>query len=255
MKRILLLIVVAILSIGIANAQTFVITQHPNFAQDDFILDFNGPNGTQTGTDIGSDGSRILSWGTLGDWVTGNVVAYYLIDGIQTSGAWNVGNTEFTTIYNSTLYIYSDAFNVDAVNRLSGDMGYVASGNNLWTGTGDISTKVQPTANPMVPTSYAYNPITMPRPAYETEPTSFKSIGDGLFNSKLSGSWGCPMLNLDWFGTYNWRYENIPNTSTSYDRQLGNAQGVVSCVPEPATFVGLLAFAPALVAVSRKRKA
>ena len=255
MKRLVLLIVVLMLTVGIANAQTLVIAPDPIFAQDDFILDFNGPNGTQTGTDIGSDGSKLLTWGTLGDWNTGNVVAYYLIDAVQVSGSWNTGNTEFTSVYNSNLYIYSEAFNVDAVNRLSADMSYVASGNNLWTGTGSIFTKVKPTANPIIPVSYAYNPITMPRPAYETEPTSFKSIGDGLFNNKLSGEWGFPVLSLDWFGTYNWRYENIPSTSTAYDRQIGNAQGAISTVPEPATFVGLLAFAPALIAVSRKRKA
>lgn len=178
------------------------------FAQDDFVLDFSNTPGNP-----GAPGTTFALSGRIVNWDTPGIVGWFSISGVG-AGAQSVG-TQWVTNYASTMNIFAPLDNT-------------MTGPAVWSGSGNLTTVVNKDGS-------EFSESTAIRPSWETDPHSFKSVGDGQFVASLtSNDWDCVTLYVPWFGTYNWNY--LPPTQP-YLKQTGNVQGALTCVPEPISVI------------------
>ena len=218
MRRLLLFAAVLLLAsmMTSANASWY-------FSQDDFYLNMPGWEG--------SAGQNAFSDGTLNKWTAPEIVAWYQLTGTNTVGAVPVGGQWYTVYDTATLKLWG------SYNPI---LGY---SNLLWEGTGFWNTYVN--IDQSLFDATAYN-----RPAYETEPTTFQSVGNGWFDY-TAGSWtGWESMEVKWLGTYNWRY-----LEGSF--MIGNAQAEINpiaLIPEPGSLLALGAGLAGLAGMIRRRR-
>lgn len=204
------------LSAGAVQAQEWYL------AQDDFTQWFTA--GVEGGpADFVSSG-QLMSWaaGPSGD---GNIVAYFTIAGSTTgvaSATPVTGGTQYVTPYSATMSVR---------------VGSSPTSTLLWQGNATfLDTKVVKDGTGTT-VSVPWNAVDFPRPSWETEPTSFLSVGSGSF-ARTGGLWLYTAMELPWLGTYNWRYGTEGDSSSPYyglPYQRGNIQGAIIAVPEPMT--------------------
>jgi hypothetical protein len=207
MKKLMMVLVVLGL-LAVSSPGAFA-TDNWWFAQDDFVLDFSA-----TPNNPGAPGATIALTGRIVNWDAPGIVGWFQISGIG-SGAQSVGS-QWVTDYISNLDIF-------------GPLDNTMVGAPVWSGAGVVQTVVNQDGSEF-PASGAI------RPGWETNPSSFKSVGTAEFvASYASCDWAtCEILGVPWFGTYNWNY--IPNTPP-YLKQTGNMQGALTCIPEPISVV------------------
>lgn len=179
------------------------------FAQDDFLMDFSNTPGNP-----GAAGTTISISGRIVNWETPGIVGWFAASGVG-GGAQSVG-TQWVTDYATTLSIFAASDPSMA-------------GPAVWVGSGNIQTIVNKDGS-------EFGTGGAIRPAWETDPVSFKSIGTGEFVSSFAScDWAnCQILGIPWFGTYNWNF--IP-VEEPHVKMTGNMQGALTCVPEPMSVV------------------
>lgn len=222
MKRLLLLTVAfAMLAVLSTTAAYAVYPTNWWFAQDDALLDFSGTPGNPGG----AGATFTVTAGTLAQYNdASSVLANFVISG-NWAGVVSTP-TEWVTTYSSTI-------NITGINAYAG---------SIWTGTGNIVTRVQKTSvvsgNPLLPDTYLTSSLGLPVPTNGSglQP-EYRSFGYGNFSATAaSGNFvGITDFVAPWLGTYNWRYD-FDNAGLPI-KQHSNAQGQLSAVPEPMSIM------------------
>lgn len=209
MKRMLVVLLASLAFCLSGVAANAGLVPLPAFTQDDFTLTFGTEGNPGSANSVFSSDGRVLAWPSE------TLTAFYVLTGSTSAGAVDTG-TQWHTVYdvNTTLTIYD----FDKTTK-------------LWEGSGWVDTYVNKDGSTFAASNYD-------RPAWETEPTLFQSVGSGFFTATLTtSSLQSNTLVVPWLGTYNWNYydsdgNGIPNA------QIGNAQGKLK-VPEPMSLLML----------------
>lgn len=195
------------------------------FAQDNYTITFG-----ELGNPI-SAGTSISAAGHLVRWDAEHIIAYFTLTATAPTAGTETGGLGTTNFSNGTFKITSEAG---------------GAGNLLWTGS-------VRNFNMSVYTDFTTRfPVTYARPAYEDQPTEYWGIGSAAFD-RTGGQWTDSHLAFDWFGTYNWNFDEVPPQDATY--AIANLQGRL-LVPDAGSATALLCGLVGLTGfVARRRRA
>jgi len=207
------------MALGVAAS---AMPQTSYFCQDDFTLLFGeAGNPLATNTSITADG-RLLYWND------NKLAGWFSFDAVVSQGSIS-GSMWTLTFDTGTFTVHSTK----------------TGGTVYWTGTINNLTMtgyVDPNAR--------YDASVYSRPAYESEPTEFISVGSAAI-TRTGGIWTDPNLILQWAGSYNWNYDG--DTPQESENLYGNLQAKLT-VPEPGSMIAMLSGLVGLISFTGRKR-